>query len=97
MPIRFKISTQTAVKHNDLSLHACYLSCLQSVCRVTAWWSNFLRLPSNRVNGLVIVAQCCGRSGHMSKEGCRPYASCTKQIGKAKDSDCRKLMHAENG
>jgi len=84
MLIRFKITTQTAVKHTDLSTHASYLSCLQSVCRVTARWSNFLRIPSNRVNGLVVVAQCRVRSGHMSTEGCRPYASCAKQIGKAK-------------
>jgi hypothetical protein len=81
MLIRFKIATQTAVKHIDLSTHISYLSCLDSVCRVTARWSNSFRIPSNRVNGLFVVAQCCGRSGHMSNEGCRPFASCAKQIG----------------
>jgi hypothetical protein len=94
MLIKFGTATQTVVKHTDLSIHACYLSCIQSICRVTARFSNSLRTPFNRVNGLVVVAQCCG---HTSNEGCRPYASCTKKIGKAKDSDFRNLMHAENG
>jgi len=85
MLIILKIETQTAATHTDLSTHACYLGCLQSVCRVTARWSKSLRIPSNRVSGLVVVAQCCGLSGHMSNEGCRPYASCVKQIRKAKD------------
>lgn len=84
MLVRFKIATQNAVKHTDLSTNACYLSSLQSVCRVTARWSNSLRIPSNRVNGLAIVAKCYCRPGRMSKAGCRPYASCAKQIGKAK-------------
>ena len=94
MLIKFRTATQTAVKHTDLSTHASYLSCLQRICRVTARLSNSLRIPFNRVNGLVVVAQCCGRSSHISNEGCRPYASCTKQIGNAKASDCRNLMHA---
>jgi len=93
MLIKFGTATQTALKHTDLSIHVCYLSCIQSVCRVTARSSNSLRIPFNRVNGLVVVAQC----SHTSNEGCRPYASCTKRIGKAKESDCRNLMHAENG
>jgi len=57
---------------------------LQGVCRATARWSNSLRIQCNWVNGLIVVTKCCGRSGHMSKEGCRPYASSAKQIGKAK-------------
>jgi hypothetical protein len=97
MLIVLKTETQTAATHTDLSTNDCYLSCLQNVCRVKARWSNSLRIPSKRVSGLVVVAQYCGRSGHMSNEGCRPYASCAKQIRKAKDSESGKLMHAENG